>query len=283
MYIDWSRVEVEATVADYFAMLQKELLGQTFSKTEHRLQLLKLLQNRSEGAVERKHQNISAILIDYGFPYIDGYKPLRNYQHLLQDVVVDRLAADVSLRELLRVQVTEPVSLPTVENILGALEDLSDRDSHKKNYTISKSPDQVRVRRGVDYLEMETRNRSLGSAGEEFVVRYETARLIYDGQERLAASIERVSETRGDGLGYDVLSFDTNGRERLIEVKTTSYGKYTPFFVTPNEVAVSQARQETYHIYRVFNFRKDPKLFTRNGAIEKAFSLTPSEFEARIG
>ena len=43
---------------------------------------------------------------------------------------------------------------------------------------------------------------------------------------RLAARVDRVSETRGDGLGYDVLSFETSGRERLIEVKTTNYGAF---------------------------------------------------------
>lgn len=65
-------------------------------------------------------------------------------------------------------------------------------------------------------------------AGAEFVVRYEIARLSRENQERLAGKVERVSNTRGDGLGYDVLSFDGDGKERLIEVKTTRYGASTP-------------------------------------------------------
>ena len=34
----------------------------------------------SNGAVERKFQNVSAILDEAGLPWIDGYKPLSNYQ-----------------------------------------------------------------------------------------------------------------------------------------------------------------------------------------------------------
>ena len=70
---DWSRAEVEATVTDYFAMLEAELREAAFNKTRHRNTLLRLLNKRPPGAVERKHQNISAILIELGLPYIDGY------------------------------------------------------------------------------------------------------------------------------------------------------------------------------------------------------------------
>jgi len=84
---DWSRQEVEATVEDYFAMLHAELRAEPFNKTQHRRHLASLLRARSDGAIERKHQNISAVLIELGFPYIQGYKPLSNYQQLLFDVV----------------------------------------------------------------------------------------------------------------------------------------------------------------------------------------------------
>jgi hypothetical protein len=46
-----------------------------------------------------------------------------------------------------------------------------------------------------------------------------------------------VSETVGDGLGYDVLSVEAvDESEKLIEVKTTGLGKYTLFYVTGVEV-----------------------------------------------
>ena len=73
---DWSRQEVEATVRDYFDMLASELRGEPFNKAAHNRALRARLDDRTGGAVERKHQNISAVLIGLGFPYINGYKPL---------------------------------------------------------------------------------------------------------------------------------------------------------------------------------------------------------------
>ena len=63
-------------------MLARELRGETFNKAAHNRALRQHLDDRSRGAVERKHQNVSAVLIALGFPYIDGYKPLGNVQGL---------------------------------------------------------------------------------------------------------------------------------------------------------------------------------------------------------
>ena len=63
---DWTRAEVEAAVADYFAMLRAERSGVPYNKTEHRRGLSKLLNGRTDGSIERKHQNISAALIELG-------------------------------------------------------------------------------------------------------------------------------------------------------------------------------------------------------------------------
>jgi hypothetical protein len=121
MISDWDHVEVEATVADYFDMLDKELRGLHYNKAEHRRNLAAGLNKRSNGAIERKHQNISAILIELGFPYIDGYKPLRNYQQLLYNVVSDRLDNNRTLIDFVRNQVEQPVGLPDIDDILTAL------------------------------------------------------------------------------------------------------------------------------------------------------------------
>lgn len=81
---DWSEDEVRLTVKDYFDMLEDELAGRRYSKAEHRAELLKQLDDRSKGAVERKHSNISAVLNKDGLRFISGYKPLGNIQHLLR-------------------------------------------------------------------------------------------------------------------------------------------------------------------------------------------------------
>jgi integrase len=153
-----------------------------------------------------------------------------------------------------------------------------DRDRYGRTFA-RESP---LTQRSVDYLAMEAANRSLGAAGEEFVFRFEVARLVRAGSEHLAGKVERVSETRGDGLGYDVLSFEISGQERLIEVKTTAYGASTPFFVTRNEVAVSRDAREQFHLYRAFSFRRQPRLFSKHGPLEQSFKLEPSQFVATI-
>jgi hypothetical protein len=81
---EWSDDEVRRTVIAYFDMLADELSKRPYNKAERRRLLIEHLRNRSHGAVERKHQNISAILDEMQFPYIDGYKPLRNYQASLK-------------------------------------------------------------------------------------------------------------------------------------------------------------------------------------------------------
>lgn len=277
----WSRGEVEATVADYFDMLDHELRGREYNKSQHRRRLAAFLDGRSDGAIERKHQNISAILIELGFVYLAGYKPLRNYQQLLYEAVFTRLGSSSDLVSIVQEQVSEPAPVPAVDDILAALVEPPSPDPDRFRYPRTVR-ERATVRSGIDYVALEARNRSLGLAGEEFVVRFETARLEAAGRGRLASQIEHVARTRGDGLGYDVLSFDTNGRERFIEVKTTAYGASTPFFVTPNEVEVSRASAEQFHLYRPFAFRRAPKLFVRQGPIDHAFGLEPSQFRATV-
>jgi hypothetical protein len=278
---DWSRHEVEATVQDYFSMLHSELRGEPFNKTEHRRQLAALLRARSDGAIERKHQNVSAVLIELGFPYIRGYKPLRNYQQLLFDVVAARLAPDQAVVEIVATEVQRPAAVPTVDDILATLVEAPGPSSADRRYERATRERPV-VRLGVDYLELEARNRSLGAAGEEFVVRFEIARLLAARRDRLAARVEHVASTRGDGSGFDVLSFEESGRERLVEVKTTAYGRETPFYVTRNELEVSRRQTDQYFLYRVFDFRRTPRLFHKQGHLARTFTLDPVQYVASV-
>ena len=88
------------------------------------------------------------------------------------------------------------------------------------------------------------------------------------------------TQVRGDHEGYDILSFATNGTERLIEVKTTKYGSETPFFVTRNELATSERQASLYQVYRLFAFREAPRLFTLPGAIGSSCRLSAATYLA---
>ena len=88
---EWSLDEVEAIVDDYLDMLGKEVRGERHIKAERRRSLRPLLDRRTDGAIELKHCNISAVLSSMGLRYIDGYKPRRNLQDLLRKVVESRV------------------------------------------------------------------------------------------------------------------------------------------------------------------------------------------------
>lgn len=247
-----------------------------------RRRLRAILTGRSDGAIERKHQNISAVSIELGFPYVRGYKPLSNYQRLLFDIVRDRLLHSPRVIESTRARAEEPiVEPPHVGDLLDRL--VPRPETAEQRHTESIIADSSLPPRPLaNYLELEARNRSLGLAGEEFAMRFEGERLWRAGQKRLADKIEHVARTRGDGEGYDILSFEESGEERLIEVKTTTFGPHTPVFVTRNEVAVSEERPDEYYIYRLFDFRDDPKLFFVPGDISMSFNLEATQFVARL-
>ena len=275
----WSREEVELTVKEYLEMLMAELSGAPFNKTEHRRRLLPLLNNRSESSVEKKHQNISAILIELGFQYISGYKPLSNYQKLLYEVVSDRVLENRQLISLAAKDAELLITVPTVEGILEVLTQPPRSKLHHhhiKQYRPSYLP------RPINYLEREAHFRVLGLAGEEFIINYERARLIENNCGRLASKIEHVAISRGDTEGFDILSYETTGKERLIEVKTTKYGNYTPFFISRNELQVSCEKPDQYHLYRVYEFREQPKLFTLKGALSETCRLDPTSYIAEV-
>lgn len=76
----WTDKENDLIVADYFAMLINDVASVPYNKAEHRRSLIQFLNDRSEGSIEFKHQNISAVLKALGESWITGYKPAFNFQ-----------------------------------------------------------------------------------------------------------------------------------------------------------------------------------------------------------
>ncbi len=273
--MDWSREEVEAIVADYLEMLTLELLGQRFNKTEHRKRLQLRLQNRSEGSIEFKHCNISAAMIHLGFPSLRGYQPRSNYQALLAEVLVAQVKNNPVLDQAALTTAQQLAVMPTLSDFANVKTEAPIRKHDVKEEV---PPAFRAVKR--DYLEREARNQSLGLAGEEFVLQFEHWRLVQLGEKKLADRVEHVSKSKGDGLGYDVLSFEGNGEERFIEVKTTTFARETPFFVSRGELVLSKMAQSQFHLYRLFEFRKAPRLFDLKGALDQHCVLDPVSYRA---
>jgi len=279
---DWSEFEVEAVVTDYFSMLLQELRGKEYSKTAHRRRLATLLDGRSDGSVEFKHQNISAVLLGLGYPYIEGYKPRGNYQQLLAEAVRARLSNNREIEPAVATTVESEAEPVLVDDILARLAQPPASSGAGGRQPAQAPPGTRVVRTAINYLEREARNRSLGRMGEEFSLAFEKARLEAAGCLRLARQVEHVSVTQGDGLGFDILSFEPDGEDRLIEVKTTGFGKETPFFVSRNELGVSEARDAAYHLYRVFTYRTNPRLYVLDGDLNRVCTLSPIQYVARV-
>jgi hypothetical protein len=278
---DWSRDEVEATVADYFAMLADELAGLPVNKADRNRRLRGLLRNRSKGSVEFKHANISAVLTLHGYPYIDGYRPRFNFQTLLEQVVLEYL--DVR-RDFFDPLVSGPVLNPSVMPEPDTIDPAAvvDEPPERVDVPVAVWSPTARLSR-IDFVARDETNRALGRRGEEFVLEFERRRL-HDVERRpdLARRVEWTAHERGDGAGYDISSFNPDGSLRLIEVKTTGLGKYFPFNVTTNEVQCSEAVPEQFQLYRVFRFGARPRLYMLPGALSESCHLNATQYRAFV-
>jgi hypothetical protein len=267
----WSDEELDAIVSDYFAMLTAELAGQSYVKSHHSAALMAEI-GRTHRSVEFKHQNISAVMEELGLPWIQGYKPKRNYQNAIFDAIDRYLSAsEVGALEGAPTQLSLNV---TASDIFVDAPNLEDR--------IERPPKLEKLVRKFDPAERDFRNRKLGKAGEEFVVRLERQKLIGVGRDDLAENVRWVSDLDGDGAGYDVRSFGPEGQERLIEVKTTNGAAKTPFYLSRNEHETAELRPDAWRLYRVHLFAQRPAIFTLSPPLEATVHLRTESWRAEF-
>ena len=205
---DWSDEENDLIVGDYFDMLRMEIAGESFNKAERNRMLQSRLTTRSRGSIEFKHQNISAAMLGLNQPWIEGYKPISNFQFTLVEAVVRQLdkphswAANEFLEQVHKgsprsanFNVQEDIPLwigppPTVSNAPPPVE-------HKLL---------ERILRKYDVAERDAANRALGKAGEERALKHEVQSLTLAGRTDLAKKVQWTSETEGDGAGLSGIS-----------------------------------------------------------------------------
>jgi hypothetical protein len=270
----WTDAENDLIVADYFAMLADDAAGRPYNKAAHRRQLLPRLNDRSDGSVEFKHQNISAVLKGLGEVWITGYRPAFNFQTSLVDAVARWLAMNPDW-------VHRSLSSPALDGMAEAAQLWV---GPAPTLTNQPPPDELEqmlhIARKFDVAARDERNRALGKAGEERVLKHERETLTEAGREDLAQQIRWVSEEDGDGAGYDIASFDADGRQRLIEVKTTNGWERTPFHISRNELSVADERREEWCLFRLWNFARTPKAFELRPPLDAHVSLTATSFQA---
>lgn len=270
---DWTDSQNDLIVADYFTMLAEELAGQSYVKSHHNEALQKLT-GRNKGSIERKHMNISAVLERLGLPRIKGYAPNANFQAGLIDAVERYLTTQ---------------NLPKHPAVTNLINEVSETRSlwigppPKLPPKIAQpTPELERLVRKFDPAARDARNRSLGKEGELLVFEHEILRLEASKRLDLAKKVEWTSQERGDGAGFDIASFETDGRPRLIEVKTTNGAATTPFYMSDNELSFSEEKPEAFTLMRLYNFAEQPMAFEIRPPLSAILRLMPTNYRASL-
>jgi hypothetical protein len=266
--------EVRARVRSYFSMLEGELRGRNHRRSFARES------GDDEGTTVTAYRQIAAVLVEQGLPFHRTYRPVPHFPSRMRDAVASYLRNHPELLRLMEADVDQPA---------GMVPDLGDRSLDE---IASRAPEPGDIPEigsgdasgpaisGIDFLAREQRNHSLAWAGELFVIQYEVARLREAGAGVYADAIEHVAAEQGAGGGFDIHSYDADGRDRYIKVKTTRYRRETPFFVTANEIAMAATHREHFWLYRVFDFREAPRLYGINGSLHDRFRLEPTAYRA---
>lgn len=269
----WSDREIDLIIADYFDMLADEIANRPYNKAEHN-RALQDLTGRNYASIEFKHCNVSAVLDLLGMPTIRGYRPRPNFQNALIDGVDRYLAAK-----------GEPSFVSAVPLLAAVAESPALWVGPAPDTTLVENDPPARMRqliRKFDPAERDARNRNLGKRGEELVYLHEQLKLRTADRDDLARKVEWTSEVKGDGAGYDIRSFEPNGSERLIEVKTTNGPAKTPFFLSENERAFSDERADAFRLLRLYAFIEKPCAFELRPPLSERLALNPVSYRATL-
>jgi hypothetical protein len=274
----WTPQEVVACVSAYIEMLRMEIDSQPYSKVAAN-RAVQSATGRTKSSIEFKFRNVSAVLDDLGLRWIQGYKPARNAQTgAIKDALDRLLGANGALAKRLEVPVPADPQAPPSDDVASVFADpppMSEGSTSRATL-----PPGSNVKK-FDRALTDAKNRDLGRAGEEFVLKTERERLTKEGRADLAAKVTWTSEEQGDGAGYDIASFEEDGCPRLIEVKTTNGAAATSFLVAANEVEVSRANPDTYWLYRVYDFAKEPRIYCVKGPLDDGWTLEPAVYRAK--
>jgi len=255
-------------------MLLDDVAGRPFNKAAQN-RALQEQTGRSRGSIEFKLCNVSGAAKAFGLPILRGYQPRFNFQMALAEAISRWLARhpnwDAPTRSVDHRELAEAAPLfvgiaPTLRN--------------------APPPDELeqmqRVARRFDVAGREERNRALGYAGEERVLQHERTILRQAGRDDLAERVRWVSQEDGDGAGYDIRSFSPTGSERLIEVKTTNGWERTPFHISRNELEVSEEHRDTWCLFRVHDFARQPCAFELHAPLDAHVSLVAESYRAHF-
>ena len=169
-------------------------------------------------------------------------------------------------------------SAKEVELKIASNSDISNKRKEKN--------DNIRAKGDVDYSEQQRISQKIGDRGEELVLRNEIQKLGKWGfSEDIMSKVRRVS-LESDDYGYDILTFDKDGRERYLEVKTTKVNRtYFSFIITKNELEHAKKFGKSYSVVIVFDVLNNPRIwYMGNPFIEEPskIRLTPTQYRVDV-
>ena len=132
---------------------------------------------------------------------------------------------------------------------------------HPVSYVTSHNMNNIIKSFNVDFQITGKQRKNIGRFGNVIILEYERKRLIDLGLSRLSSKIKYPAETRGNALGYDIISYDMNGKPIYIKVKTTKQNKPADFYISTKEKSIAEQmfeRGNKYLLYRIFNL--NPRL-----------------------
>lgn len=158
----------------------------------------------------------------------------------------------------------------------------------KANTTLAKNSfDDVRrdLPDHIDYAKLHEGLETIGKLGEKYVLEYEKEYLQgTDYQDKVSMMPSYNHEN-----GFDILSYERDGRPVMIEVKTTTGPQETPFYVTERERQTAEkakAEGRLYRFYRVSNImamdRNDIQLKKYDELLEDDFEVSGLVYKIRI-
>lgn len=208
-------------------------------------------------------------LVDYPFkPKTNDIQTVLEYLSLC-DIIRAEIIKDTELLELHKTRIKEQEHLDSSYHILtqdiiyAAVQHIEKFDKGgeqepalkrliKVDRSVCPKLDKVVLKGSfTNWIENDKEKKRIGDLGELLVLQHEQEKLKSLG---INKAPDHVSKSQGDGLGYDILSYDEHGAEMFIEVKTTSNNVNTPFYITRNELEKSKQDGRKYFLYRLYDF-----------------------------
>ncbi len=227
------------------------------------------------------------LLIDY------PYQPTRgDFENILQyltlcNILKEEILKDNELLELHKTRLTEKDFFDSSFNILtqdiiyaaarhidkfkqGGTQESALKRLINVSQPVSPKTEKVVLKGSfTNYIENEKENKRIGDLGELLVLQHEQEKLKALG---INKEPEHKSKSEGDGLGYDILSYNEQAKEIFIEVKTTVRNYDAPFFITRNELVRSKQDSDKFFLYRLYDFddtNSKAKYYKRQGDLSE--------------